>query len=81
MSSWAGALCYFSKILPKIDVIFELRVIEQVNGPLLFLAESLSLCQPLGRLGALLVAELDECLLHHLPHGHVPCLLIHEVGI
>ena len=52
-----------------------------MNGPLLFLAESLSLCQPLGRLGALLVAELDECLLHHLPLGHVPSLLIHEVGI
>ena len=52
-----------------------------MNGTSLFLAECLCLSEALGGLWALLVAELDKCLLHHVTHGQVPRLLIHQVGV
>jgi hypothetical protein len=41
MRPWARALSHFTKILPKIDVILEIWVIEKMHSTTLFLAKSL----------------------------------------
>jgi hypothetical protein len=81
MSSGAGAQSYLSEILPKIAVIFKLRIIKQVDCPFLFFAESLSLSESFRWLRAILIAKLHKSLLNHLSHSKVPSLLILQLSL
>jgi hypothetical protein len=66
MCSRSRALCDLSKVLPEIYVVLEVRIIEEMNGSLLFLAKGLSLGQPFRRFGTILVPKFDKSLLYHM---------------
>ena len=81
MGARARTLCNLSEILPKIVVIFEVRVIEEMDCSSLLFAKSLSLSQALGWLWAMLIPEFDKGLAYHLSHGKISGLLIHQVRL
>lgn len=70
---------YLSEVLPKIYVIFEVGVIEDVHNALFLLAKRLGLRETLGRDRLFLVSEFDKGLMHHLAHSKISRLVIHQV--